>query len=279
LADFVGRVRGLTERAARDGAELVQFPEYICVDLIPELVRRSVVAAEYDLREALSRLPDLNAELFEELASVASSCGVVLGAGTYLEQADDGKAHNAAQVFTPDGRHMSQAKMHIAYEMVANAADVSAGAELAVWEAGGARIVTLVCYDAQFPESGRAVLDHAGAVDLMLVPGCALEPWGITRMRTAAAARAMESFAFVVTAHLVGVVPNPREKPISFYGESAVFGPASRPFSVGGVVADSGTRGETIVMADLDISVLRQSRAAGFPKAGDRRPSLPVRQV
>jgi predicted amidohydrolase len=279
LAGFVSRVCRFSEQAAMSGSDLVLFPEYICVDLLNELVTRSIVDVDYDLRTALRHLPDLNEEIFDELSNVARSYDIAVAAGTFLEEAPSGLVHNAAQVFLPDGRRISQPKMHVAYEMTVNAADVCGGDALTVWELGGCRLATLVCYDAQFPESALALADHDYTIDLILVPGCALEPWGVGRIRTGTAARAMESFTFAATAHLVGSLTGSNTKQLKFWGNSAVFSPVSQQFPVDGVVVDGPATHEVTLSADLDVDLLRESRALGFPKSSDRRKDLAVRHV
>ena len=125
-----------------------------------------------------------------------------------------------------------------------------------VW--GGVRFGVLCCFDIELPEPART-LALRGA-QCLLVPSANMEPWG-AHHRAYVRSRALENHAFVAYANAVGAASG-----YVFEGGSCLVDPLGR------VLCDAG-RDETVVWADLDLSVADESRGVG-DYLGERRPEL-----
>lgn len=280
LSDFLRRMRSILENCQRGGSQLAIFPEYICVDLLNEVFLRMGRSSQVTPRGLLKKLPTLNEEVFDGIGEISDELGVAVVAGTYLSLSNSGGIRNSAEVFIPGRKHFSQSKLHVAYELIVNANDIDPGDSLQIFEYSGVDLSVMVCYDAQFPESARSIIEAGFTPQLLVVPGCALEPWGVGRLRTSAAARAMETMAFVASAHLVGKINIPGIWEQPFWGRSLVCSPISKPFETNGVVATTKSGDEEVLTVDLDLVKLDEARNFGFPRLEDRdKASFKVCQI
>jgi predicted amidohydrolase len=134
------------------------------------------------------------------------------------------------------------------------------------------RIGVLVCYDVEFPEAARYLVDQG--VELLFVPYCTDNRQGYLRVTTCAAARAIENQIYVATAGVVGNLPDVPAMDIH-YGRAAVFTPSDFEFARDGIQAEADPNIETLLVTDLDISNLYRSRANGsVTPMEDRRRDL-----
>jgi predicted amidohydrolase len=127
----------------------------------------------------------------------------------------------------------------------------------------GLRLGLLICYDAEFPESARALAD--AGTDLALVPtalAAGFEDVPAVLLR----ARALESQLAVAYANHTGSAPGPGGA-LEFGGGSIIIGPD------GSVLAQAGTASRELIVADVQPALLQQARAA-VPYLRDRRPDL-----
>ncbi|MGF6771042.1 (R)-amidase [Paraburkholderia sp. GAS199] len=110
----------------------------------------------------------------------------------------------------------------------------------------GMTVGLLICYDIEFPETGRAVAS-LGA-DLLLVTNGNMDPFGPVHRR-AIVARAMENQMFAALVNRIGL----GDDNLTFPGESALIDP------LGEVVCDAGHE-ETVMRATLDPARLEGAR-------------------
>ncbi|KVC55290.1 carbon-nitrogen hydrolase family protein [Burkholderia pseudomultivorans] len=115
-----------------------------------------------------------------------------------LIENDGGRFYNTTVFVTPDGIALRYRKTHL---WVTEHGVVLPGDRYATVEWRGVRIGLLICYDSEFPESGRA-LAELGA-QLILVTDGNMEPYRYVH-RTSVSARAMENQVFAVVANRVG---------------------------------------------------------------------------
>ena len=118
----------------------------------------------------------------------------------------------------------------------------------------------LICYDAEFPELARHLVDQ-GAM-FLFVPFCTDERRGYLRVRYCCQARAVENQCYVVMSGVVGNLPNVENMDIH-YAESCILTPSDLAFARDGVAADTAPNTETIAFADLKLSDLRVARHEG----------------
>jgi predicted amidohydrolase len=270
LAAFEAHVDGLAARAVEAGSGLLLLPELAGLGLlwsdagagttdvpgVGDLYRRVLTPMLGGYRAALSR--------------VAAGRGLTIaGASFWHEEAGHGT--NSAFVFRPDGAVLRQDKLHPTRPERAIATE--GGDHLAAFDVGGVRMGLLVCYDIQFPELTRTLVDDG--VEVLLVPSLTDER-GTWRVRHAAHARAVENQLYVCVSPLVGDLGIPTGRPVHGCGGAFVACPIDNRFGIDdGTFARAGEGVEGLLTVTLDLSLLRLSRAKGeIRQLADRRPEL-----
>jgi len=118
----------------------------------------------------------------------------------------------------------------------------------------------LICYDCEFPELVRHVIDQGAAI--LFVPFCTDERQSYMRVRYCAQARAVENQCFVVMAGNVGNLPKVENMDIQ-YSQSCVLTPCDFPFARDGIASDTTPNVEMVAIADLQLDNLRAARQGG----------------
>lgn len=113
-----------------------------------------------------------------------------------------------------------------------------------------------VCYDAEFPRSGRFLAEE-GAL-FQFVPAWTETMHGFRRVRWACQARALENQVCVVHASLVGRVGDEES-----HGSSAVIVPPQTPFPLDPVLAETAMDEEGVAIAEVEPSDLLACREQG----------------
>lgn len=257
--EFAARVETHVAAAAEFGAKLLVLPEYLTFELL------TVPGAG-----GFETLPQATPAYETLFAGLSARHGLAVLAGTHLVSDGDG-LRNTAHLFLPDGRIERQAKLHLTPCEVAPWR-LTPGAALRVVDLGFARAAMPVCYDVEFPELGRQA--RARGADLLLVPSCTDDAHGMARVRTCAAARAIENQIYVAVAMTTGSLP---DVPLmrANLGQAAILAPCDYPFPPGGILAEGIVNDDQVVVADLDMAALARARAGGSVRTWqDRRGDL-----
>lgn len=182
----------------------------------------------------------------------------------------DGQIYNVAHLFTPAGNVYTQDKLHPT-PSERDAWNLRPGMGLTVFETPFARIAIQVCYDVEFPEPSR-LLTMAG-VELLFVPYSTDDRKGHYRVSYCARARAIENSIYVVTSGNTGTIMN--RGYLLNYAESAVYTPSDYGFPPHAEAGRADPNVETVVVADLDLSLLVNNRESGSTRPlYDRRTDL-----
>ncbi|MDR5662749.1 carbon-nitrogen hydrolase, partial [Burkholderia cenocepacia] len=112
-----------------------------------------------------------------------------------LIENDGGRFYNTTVFVTPNGIALRYRKTHL---WVGEHGVVLPGDRYATVEWRGVRIGLLICYDSEFPETGRALA--ALGAQLILVTDGNMEPYRNVH-RTSVTARAMENQVFAAVAN------------------------------------------------------------------------------
>lgn len=224
-------------------AELAVFPECISLEschLYPDAKPNEIAAhiAAHDYAEFAAEL--------------ASKMGMTLIAGSTLSIRDRA-AYNEAIIATKDGRILRQTK-NVLTQFEANEWMLSPGACLHVF--GSPKIGVTICYDAEFPESGRALVE-AGVL-VQCVPAFTETVRGFQRVRWCCLARATENQNFVIHSSLVGSL-GAEPVPIAV-GSSAIIAPSIEPFPEQSVLAETAMDEEGVAVAEIDFELLAAGR-------------------
>jgi predicted amidohydrolase len=118
------------------------------------------------------------------------------------------------------------------------------------------RVGVTICYDAEFPASGRA-LAEAGML-FQCVPAWTETMHGFQRVRWACQARAVENQVCVVHSSLVGKVGKEES-----HGSSAIIVPPHAPFPLNPILAETAMDEEGVAIAEVDPAALLKCREQG----------------
>ncbi|MEZ0493400.1 carbon-nitrogen hydrolase family protein [Kineococcus sp. TBRC 1896] len=207
-----------------------------------------------DLVERLAREP-----LEDRVARVAARRGVAIAVGLPLPAASgEGVTNSVLLLDERGGRLARYDKTHLFGDldraMFVPGADAVVTADL-----DGVRLAFLVCYDVEFPETVRAAA-VAGA-DLVVVPTAQMEPFAFVAEHLVRV-RAWENQVYVAYLNHVGA-----EGDLRYVGRSSICAPS------GDVLAAGGPDDETLLVADVDLGVVRAARLQN-PYLTDLRPEF-----
>src|SRR5690606_3154528 len=133
-------------------------------------------------------------------------------------------------------------------------------------------IGVLICYDSEFPEVVRHLVDQG--VRILFVPFCTDERQSYLRVRYCCHARAIENQIYVVMSGNVGNLPMVENMDIQ-YGQSCILTPCDFPFARDGIAAETTVNVESVAVADLRLDLLAEARATGtVQNLKDRRSDL-----
>jgi predicted amidohydrolase len=260
--EFAAQCAHHAAAAGEWNADIVVFPEFLTTQLmsIPRADGRPAGIGD------LAGHTDAYRALFGGLA-VKHRQTIV--AGTHVHVRGD-RLYNGAHVFFPDGRVVVQDKLHLTPTEVSPWA-IAPGEKLEILDFPWGKAAVLICYDVEFPELARQA--RARGADLLLVPSCTDDRQGFHRVRHCCHARAIEDQIYVVTTHTVGNLPV--EWMRGNVGNAAIITPCDVQFAPGGVQAQGELNVEQIVVAELDLALLRRAREGGSVRTWqDRRADL-----
>ncbi|HEX2602274.1 MAG TPA: nitrilase family protein [Gemmatimonadaceae bacterium] len=276
----IGRVRHFVAGAAKDGVEIIAFPE-MCITgywHVRKLPREDVEA----LAESVPDGPSTR-----ELLRMSREQRMTIGAGL-IERGEGGKLYNAYVVAMPDGRWAVHRKLHVFVSRF-----LSEGNQYTVFDTPhGCRVGVLICYDNNIVENARATA-LLGA-EILLAPhqtgGCnsvspkAMKPvdpaiWARRDEDPAACeaelcgpkgrgwlmrwlpSRAHDNGMFLLFANGIG----PDDDEIRT-GNAMILDP------YGEIIAETRSADDAMVCADLDAALLETSSGRRWMRA--RRPEL-----
>ena len=273
--EFADHVRWHIDGARWQEADIIVFPEYFTSELLTALPEaKGVKSGDFSpvMERYASEFTEAYRSMLREFAR-ESNIHIVAGSHFYLDESD-GKYYNSSLFVDPSGRIEEQRKTHRAYELVYNRAAMTPGDDLRVFDTPWCRMGITICYDSAFPEVGR-VLALQGA-ELLMLPSCVFNEYGVTRLNAYATSRAIENQCFVANSQLAGELTVPEDKPIVYRGQSAIHTPADPAFGArDGIAVQTTADLEQVVSADLDRGALRDYRKNAVPNMlPDRRPEL-----
>ncbi|SHK02440.1 Predicted amidohydrolase [Rubritalea squalenifaciens DSM 18772] len=261
--DFEAQVKYFVSTAADYKSEFVLFPEFFSVQLLSQMDPATS-------QEGIRKLAECTDRFINLISGLAREFGLYVIAGSHPVMEGD-KLYNKAMLFRPDGSYVAQPKLHITpSERIAWG--ITGGNELMLIQTPKAKVGILICYDIEFPEAAR-YLAEKGA-EIIFVPYCTDNRQGFLRVSLCAHARAIENQIYVVTAGVVGNLPDVPVMDIH-YGRATVYTPSDFEFARDGIQAQSDANVETMLVTDLDISDLYRSRESGsVTPVSDRRRDL-----
>jgi predicted amidohydrolase len=129
-----------------------------------------------------------------------------------------------------------------------------------VFDTDRGKIAILTSYDVLFPELARIVT--GGGAQIIFVPFSVEDRAGYLRVRYCCQARAVENDVFVVAAGTTGNMPYVSQAD-THYAQSVIFTPLDYSFARDGIADEATPNVETLVVADVDLDLLRRHRYEG----------------
>jgi predicted amidohydrolase len=253
------KIRSYTSKAAREGADLVVFPEL-------------AITGHWCSTESWKvAQPVPGGRAVGEIEGLASEHGLHISVG--IGERERNVQYNTQVLVGPDGYIGKQRKLHMSGDEYFY---FRAGTEIPVLEAGKCRVGTVICYDNIFPEVSR-ILALRGA-EVVLSPHAArFGKWrqrGQKKIvadqkkfyRKVYSSRAYDNGVFHVVVNQAG----PAGEETNHAGGTMVLDPS------GEVVAESKTKviEEEMIVAKLESSALDARRSGRCFNLVTRRPEI-----
>jgi predicted amidohydrolase/GNAT superfamily N-acetyltransferase len=262
--DLIEQVEYFVDAVSDYKSDFVLFPEFFNAPLMAAYNHLPVAKAVRELAEYTIRIRDK----FLELA-ISYNINIISGSMPLIRE--DGHLYNVGYLCRRDGSYEEYEKIHVtpdegkAYGMVG-------GNKIQTFDTDCGKIGVLICYDVEFPELGRLLADEG--MNILFVPFLTDTQNGYSRVRHCARARAIENECYVAIAGCVGNLPKVHNMDIQF-GQAAVFTPCDFAFPTNGIKAEATPNTEMILIADVDMDLLKELHIYGSVKnLKDRRKDL-----
>jgi predicted amidohydrolase len=251
--EFARNIEYFVDVVADYKADFVVFPELFTLQLL------SFEQRKLQPVEAIEALTKYTQPFTEALREMALSYNINIIGGSHPTRMPDGDIHNVAYIFLRDGSVHAQEKIH----PTPNERywwNIKGGDEIGAIHTDCGPIGVLICYDSEFPELARKLVDEGAR--LLFVPFCTDNRQGYMRVRYCCHARAIENQCYVAMAGNVGNLPNVENMDVQ-YAQSCILTPCDFPFARDGTAAEATENVETVSVADLDLSDLAWARSQG----------------
>lgn len=265
FGEFLRYIEYFVDVVADYQSDFVVFPELVTLQLL------SIEDQELSPHESIEALTKYTPQLKEAFRSMALHYNVNIIAGSHPTRTEAGRIENIAYIYLRDGRVFEQPKIHPTPNEV-YWWGIEGGNTLQAIDTDCGPIGVLICYDAEFPELTRHLVDQG--IQLLIVPFCTDERQSYLRVRYCCQARAVENQIYVVMSGNVGNLPNVANMDIQ-YAQSCILTPCDFSFARDGVAADTDPNVETVAFADLRPDSLVMARNNGtVQNLKDRRHDL-----
>lgn len=263
IEGFMQQVEYFIDAVSDYGSDFVVFPELFNAPLMAGFSQLDQAAAIRGVAQHTERIRN-------EFTAHAVAYNVNIIAGSMPIVIDE-TLYNISYLCRRDGTYEQYIKMHPTPSEVFSWG-VKGGDEIKVFDTDCGKIGIQICYDVEFPEPSRLLADQG--MQILFVPFLTDTQHAYNRVRFCAQARAVENECYVAIAGCVGNLPKVPNMDLQ-YAQSAIFTPSDFSFPVTGVKADATPNTEMIVVADVDLVLLKELHAFGSVQTmKDRRKDL-----
>jgi predicted amidohydrolase/GNAT superfamily N-acetyltransferase len=244
-------------------SDFALFPEFFNAPLMSKYNHLSEAEAIRELASYTQRFR----EEFSRLA-IAYNINIITGS---MPELIEGHLYNVGFLCRRDGTVEKYSKIHVTPDEQ-KIWGLQGSSEIKTFNTDCGKIGVLICYDVEFPELGRLLAKEG--MEILFVPFLTDTQNGYSRVRICAQARAIENECYVAIAGCVGNLPKVSNMDIQ-YAQSAVFTPCDFSFPSSGVKAESTPNTEMILVADIDLDLLKELHSfGGVTNLNDRREDL-----
>ena len=240
--------------------------------LFPEFFNAPLMAENNHLSEpeAIRELAGYTSHIVAKFSELAISYNINIISGSMPELQNE-NLYNVGYLCKRDGTTERYEKLHVTPDEK-KVWGMQKGKQLKVFDTDCGKIGILICYDVEFPELSRLLADEG--MDVLFVPFLTDTQNGYSRIRNCAQARAIENECYVAIAGCVGNLPKVHNMDIQ-YAQSMVFTPCDFAFPANGIKAEATPNTEMILIADCDVSLLRELNQFGSVRnLKDRRQDI-----
>ncbi len=261
---FYDQVTFFVDVVSGYGADFAVFPEFFNTPLMQPY-------NDLPETEAMRKLADHSIHIKGRMQELAVAYNVNIIAGTMPLIDEDNRLFNVSYLCHRNGKTDEYRKVHITPNEI-KYYGMSGGSEVKVFDTDCGKVGLLICYDVEFPELSRILADQG--MQLLFVPFLTDTQNGYMRVRHCARARAIENECYVAIAGAVGNLPKVNNMDIQ-YAQSAVFTPSDFAFPNNAIKAEATPNTEMVLIADVDLYLLRELHEYGTVKTmKDRRTDL-----
>lgn len=251
LNDLMQQAEYFIDAVSGYRSDFALFPEFFNAPLMAE---NNLLSEPEAIRELARHTPAI-VEKFSELA-ISYNINIISGS---MPETRDTQLFNVGFICKRDGTVEKYEKLHVTPDE-AKVWGMQGGSQLKVFDTDCGKIGVLICYDVEFPELSRLLAEEG--MDILFVPFVTDTQNGFSRVRHCAQARAIENECYVAIAGCVGNLPNVHNMDIQF-AQSMVLTPCDFAFPSNGIKAEATPNTEMILIADVDIDLLRELNQFG----------------
>lgn len=263
LDGFLQQVEYFVDAVSDYESDFILFPELFNAPLMGEF-------GDLDPAAAIRAVAKYTSMLYKKCQELAVSYNVNIIAGS-MPVVENNDLYNVSYLCRRDGTSENYYKIHQTPAEV-NDWGMKGGNKIKTFDTDCGRIGILICYDVEFPEVCR--LMALQGMDILFIPFMTDTQHGYNRVRYCAQARAIENECYVAISGNVGNLPKVNNMDLQF-SQSAIFTPSDFSFPVNGIKAEATPNTETIVVADVDLILLKELHEVGSVKnLKDRRTDL-----
>ncbi|SHM93179.1 Predicted amidohydrolase [Chitinophaga jiangningensis] len=263
LEGFLSQVEYFIDAVSDYGSDFVVFPELFNAPLMAEFNQLDPAGAI----RGVARYTEQIREAMQQFA-VSYNVNVICGSMPILR---NDLLYNISYLCRRDGTHEEYTKIHPTPSEV-YAWGIKGGNEIRVFDTDCGKIGIQICYDVEFPETSRILAEQG--MQILFVPFMTDTQHAYNRVRFCAQARAIENECYVAISGCIGNLPKVNNMDLQ-YAQSCVLTPSDFQFPVTGIKADATPNTEMVVIADVDLVLLKELHAFGSVQTmKDRRKDL-----
>ncbi len=263
LNELMQQVEFFVDAVSGYRADFALFPEFFNAPLMSQYNHLSEP-------EAIRKLAGYTEDITKRFAELAISYNINIITGSMPELIDN-NLYNVGYLCKRDGGIERFEKLHVTPDE-SKIWGLQGGNKIQAFNTDCGRVGILICYDIEFPELSRILADEG--IDILFVPFLTDTQNGYSRVRNCAQARAIENECYVAIAGSVGNLPKVHNMDIQ-YAQSVVFTPCDFSFPTNGIKAEATPNTEMILIADVDIDLLRELNQFGSVRnLKDRRTDI-----
>lgn len=264
FADFAQMVEYFVDVTSDYKADFVLFPELFTMQLL------SIENEQVSPIKAIERMTGYTEQVKELFQGLSIKYNVNIIAGSHPTKVEN-KVRNISYICLRDGSIHEQAKIHPTPDE-RYWWNIEGGEKLKVIQTDCGPIGVLICYDSEFPELARHLVNQG--MQILFVPFLTDNRQGFCRVKYCCQARAVENQIYVAMAGNVGNLPRVHNLDIQ-YAQSCILTPCDYPFARDGIAADTTPNVEMVAIADLRMDTLKEARVSGaVQNLKDRRHDL-----